>query len=107
MSGNSGAGDAPAAQCDGAVATQHVPDGERRTRHRSDGRRVSPRDRVARRPGDVTNALVTRSTGMSDTTCANYDDDLPCKSYEIDLNAKNAKLFRKALRPYVDAGRPL
>jgi len=28
-------------------------------------------------------------------------------SYEIDLNAKNARMLRKALRPYVDAGRPL
>ena len=29
------------------------------------------------------------------------------KSYEIDLTAKNARVLRKALRPYIDAGRPI
>jgi hypothetical protein len=29
------------------------------------------------------------------------------KSYEIDLTAKNASLLRKALRPYIEAGRPI
>jgi hypothetical protein len=29
------------------------------------------------------------------------------KSYEIDLTGKNASVLRKALRPYVDAGRPI
>ncbi len=29
------------------------------------------------------------------------------KSYEIDLTAKNATVLRKALQPYVDAGRPI
>jgi hypothetical protein len=28
-------------------------------------------------------------------------------SYEIDLTAKNANMLRKALRPYVEAGRPI
>jgi hypothetical protein len=29
------------------------------------------------------------------------------KSYEIDLTTKNARLLRKALQPYIDAGRPV
>jgi hypothetical protein len=29
------------------------------------------------------------------------------KSYEIDLTAKNASGLRKALRPYIEAGRPI
>jgi hypothetical protein len=29
------------------------------------------------------------------------------RSYEIDLTAKNATALRKALRPYVEAGRPI
>jgi hypothetical protein len=28
-------------------------------------------------------------------------------SYEIDLTAKNASVLRKALRPYIEAGRPI
>jgi hypothetical protein len=28
-------------------------------------------------------------------------------SYEIDLTAKNARVLRKALRPYIEAGRPI
>jgi hypothetical protein len=29
------------------------------------------------------------------------------RSYEIDLTAKNASGLRKALRPYIEAGRPI
>jgi hypothetical protein len=29
------------------------------------------------------------------------------KSYEIDLTSKNATALRRAIKPYVDAGRPL
>ena len=29
------------------------------------------------------------------------------RSYEIDLTAKNANALRKALRPYIEAGRPI
>jgi nucleoid-associated protein Lsr2 len=28
-------------------------------------------------------------------------------SYKIDLTAKNASMLRKALRPYIEAGRPI
>ncbi len=32
---------------------------------------------------------------------------LDSTSYEIDLTAKNARALRKALQPYVNAGRPI
>jgi hypothetical protein len=42
-------------------------------------------------------------TGKGETVTFSLDG----KSYEIDLTAKNASVLRKALRPYVDVGRPI
>ena len=43
------------------------------------------------------------SAGKGETVTFGLDG----RSYEIDLTAKNAAVLRKALRPYVEAGRPI
>jgi Lsr2 len=50
---------------------------------------------------DLSGALIR--PGRGETVAFSLDG----KSYEIDLTAKNATLLRKALRPYVEAGRPI
>jgi nucleoid-associated protein Lsr2 len=42
-------------------------------------------------------------SGKGETVTVNLDG----RSYEIDLTAKNASGLRKALRPYIEAGRPI
>ena len=50
---------------------------------------------------DISGALIR--PGRGETVTFSLDG----KSYEIDLTAKNATQLRKALRPYVEAGRPV
>jgi Lsr2 len=50
---------------------------------------------------DISGVLI--QPGRGETVAFSLDG----KSYEIDLTAKNANLLRKALRPYVEAGRPV
>jgi len=44
---------------------------------------------------------VTIRAGKGETVTFSLDG----RTYEIDLTAKNARMLRKALRPYIDAGR--
>jgi hypothetical protein len=50
---------------------------------------------------DLSGALIR--PGRGETVAFSLDG----KTYEIDLTAKNATLLRKALRPYMEAGRPV
>jgi hypothetical protein len=50
---------------------------------------------------DLSGADIPR--GRGETVSFSLDGT----SYEIDLTTKNARALRKALRPYVEAGRPL
>jgi nucleoid-associated protein Lsr2 len=56
---------------------------------------------VVRLTDDLSGAEVP--AGKGETVAFSLDGT----SYEIDLTAKNASVLRKALRPYIDAGRPM
>jgi hypothetical protein len=56
---------------------------------------------VVRLTDDLSGAEIPAGKGETVTF------DLDGTSYEIDLTAKNASVLRKALRPYVEAARPV
>ena len=56
---------------------------------------------VVRLIDDLSGAVIP--AGKGETVAFGLDG----RSYEIDLTAKNARMLRKALRPYVEAGRPV
>jgi hypothetical protein len=56
---------------------------------------------VVRLTDDLSGAEIP--AGLGETVIFSLDG----RSYEIDLTAKNARVLRKVLRPYVEAGRPI
>jgi len=56
---------------------------------------------VVRLTDDLSGAEIP--SGKGETVTFNLDGT----SYEIDLTAKNASALRKAVRPYIEAGRPI
>src|SRR6266508_6548833 len=56
---------------------------------------------VVRLTDDLSGAEI--AAGKGETVTFSLDG----QSYEIDLTAKNASVLRKALRPYIEAGRPI
>jgi hypothetical protein len=56
---------------------------------------------VVRLTDDLSGAEIP--SGKGETVTFSLDG----RSYEIDLTAKNASGLRKALRPYIEAGRPI
>ncbi len=56
---------------------------------------------VVRLTDDLSGAEI--AAGKGETVTFSLDG----RSYEIDLTAKNASVLRKALRPYIEAGRPI
>jgi hypothetical protein len=56
---------------------------------------------VVRLTDDLSGAKIP--AGKGETVTFSLDGT----SYEIDLTAKNAGVLRKALRPYIEAGRPI
>ncbi len=56
---------------------------------------------VVRLTDDLSGAEIPAGKGETVTF------DLDGRSYEIDLTAKNANMLRNALRPYLEAGRPV
>lgn len=56
---------------------------------------------VIRLTDDLSGAAIPAGNGET------VSFDLDGRSYEIDLTAKNASVLRKALRPFVEAARPV
>ncbi len=56
---------------------------------------------VVRLTDDLSGAEIP--AGKGETVTFSLDGT----SYEIDLTAKNASMLRKALRPYIEVGRPI
>jgi len=56
---------------------------------------------VVRLTDDLSGAEIR--SGKGETVTFGLDGT----SYEIDLTAKNASVLRKAVRPYIEAGRPI